>query len=90
MAAEKERIISEIKAEEPLYEKGNYEIAAKIAEKYPVAVRDAKKTVKRFLDEGMPGLEDTDARNRWLYRKCLTFSNVYEAIEFLENLGKNN
>ena len=72
----------------PLYEKGNYEITAKIAEKYPVAVKNAKKTVKRFLDEGMPGLEDTDARNQWLYRKCLTFSNVYEAIEFLENLEK--
>ena len=88
--AEKERVISEIKAEEPLYEKGNYEITAKIAEKYPVAVKNAKKTVKRFLDEGMPGLEDTDARNQWLYRKCLTFSNVYEAIEFLENLEKNS
>ena len=65
-----------------------YVNTAKIAEKYPVAVKNAKKTVKRFLDEGMPGLEDTDARNQWLYRKCLTFSNVYEAIEFLENLEK--
>lgn len=87
--AEKERVISEIKVAEPLYEKGNYEIIAKIADdKYTVAVRNAKKTVKRFLDEGMPGLEDTDERNQWLYRKCLTFSNVYEAIEFLESLER--
>lgn len=83
--AEKENVISELKAEEPLYEKGN-EITAKIAKDYMVAVRNAKKTVKRLLDEGMPGLEDTDARNQWLYKKCLTFSNVYEAIEFLESL----
>lgn len=86
--AEKERVISEIKAEEPLYEKGNYEIIAKIADKYPIAVNNAKKTVNRFLAEGMPGIEDTDERNQWLYRKCLTFSNVYEAIEFLESLER--
>lgn len=84
--AEKEKIIYDLKSEEPLYEKGNKEITAKLANDYPVAVRNAKKTVKRLLDEGMPGLEDTDARNRWLQRKCLTFSNVYEAIEFLESL----
>lgn len=83
--AEKENVISQLKAEEPLYEKGN-EIIAKIAEDYLVAVRNAKKTVKRLLNEGMPELEDTDERNQWLYRKCLTFSNVYEAIEFLESL----
>lgn len=56
------------------------------AKDYPVAVKNAKKTMKRLLDEGMPGLDDTDDRNQWLYRNCLTFSNVYEAIEFLEGL----
>lgn len=59
---------------------------AKIAKDYPVAVKNAKKTMKRLLDEGMPGLDDTDNRNQWLHRKCLTFSNVYEAVEFLEGL----
>ena len=84
--AEKERVIAELKVEEPLYEKGNKEITARIAKNYPVAVTNAKRTVKKLLDEGLPGLEDTDVRNQWLYRKCLTFSNVYEAIEFLESL----
>lgn len=86
--AEKERVIADIKAEEFLYEKGNKEIIAKIAKDYPVAVNNAKRSMKRLLDEGMPGLDDTDERNRWLQRKCLTFSNVYEAIEFLEGLGQ--
>lgn len=86
--AEKERVIADIKAEEFSYEKGNREIVAKIAKDYPVAVNNAKRTMKRLLDEGMPGLDDTDERNRWLQRKCLTFSNVYEAIEFLEELGQ--
>ena len=30
--------------------------------------------------------EDTDERNRWLCQKCLTFSTVYEAIDFLTSL----
>ena len=84
--AEKEKVISELKAKEPLYEKGKYEVTAKIAEKYPVAIQNAKKTIMKLLDEGMPGIEDTDVRNQWLYKNCLTFSNVYEAIEFLEGL----
>lgn len=83
--AEKERVIAELKNAEPLYQKGN-EITAKIAKDYPVAVRNAQRTVTRLLNQGMPGLEDTDARNQWLYKKCMTFSNVYEAIEFLESL----
>lgn len=84
--AEKEKVISELKTKEPLYEKGKYEVTAKIAEKYPVAIQNAKRTVMKLLDEGMPGIEDTDVRNQWLYKNCLTFSNVYEAIEFLESL----
>lgn len=84
--AEKEKVISEIKKEEPEYEKGSYKITAKIANKYPVAMKNAERTVKRLLDEGMPGIEETDERNRWLYKCCLTFSNVYEAIEYLESL----
>lgn len=86
--SEKERVISELKIEEPLYEKGNKEITTKIAKDYPVAVKNAKKTMMRLLDEGMPGMNDTDDRNQWLHRNCLTFSNVYEAIEFLEKLEK--
>ena len=83
--AEKEKVISDLKLEEPLYKKGNREITAKIAKDYPIAVKYAKKTLARLLDEGMPCLEDTDIRNQWLLRKCMTFSNVFEAIEFLEN-----
>ena len=66
--AEKEKVISDLKLEEPLYKKGNREITAKIAKDYPIAVKYAKKTLARLLDEGMPCLEDTDIRNQWLLR----------------------
>lgn len=85
--AEKERVIAELKAKMPTYEKGDQKSTYKIAEKYPDAVKNAERTVKNLLRDGLPGLEDTDERNRWLYTNCKTFSNVYEAIHYLENLN---
>ena len=84
--SEKEKVIADIKMQEPLYEKGSKEITFKIAENYQRAIKNAKKIVNKLLEDGLPGMEDTDERNQWLCRKCLTFSNVYEAIEYLENL----
>lgn len=84
--AEKERIMAEVLKHEPLYEKGDYESTARIASNYQTAVANATQTVKNLLQQGLPGLEDTDERNKWLYRNCLTFSTVYEAIDFLESL----
>lgn len=85
--AEKERVIAELKVKEPTYKKGDKNSTYKIAEKYPDAVNNAERTVKNILKDGLPGLEDTDERNRWLYTNCKTFSNVYEAIHYLENLS---
>ena len=36
--ADKERIIAEVKNREPLYEKGNETVTARIAERYPTAM----------------------------------------------------
>lgn len=69
-----------------MYEKGNRAITAKIAEDYPIAVKNALRTMNRLLEDGLPMLEDTDVRNQWLCKNCKTFSNVHEAIEYLENL----
>ena len=71
---------------EPTYRKGNYDATARIAQNYPTAVKNATIVLQNLLQEGMPGLEDTDERNRWLCTKCKTFSTVQEAIIFLESL----
>lgn len=84
--AEKERVMSKLLTKEPYYKKGDEAITAKIGQNYPVAVQNAKKTVVNLLQHGLPGLEDTDERNRWLCQKCMTFSNVYEAIDYLSSL----
>lgn len=84
--AEKERIISEIKTLEPNYKKGDKASTEKIAEKYSTAIDNASTTMNYLLRDGMPGLKDTDERNEWLCKNCKTFSNVYEAIQYLEGL----
>lgn len=84
--AEKGLVMDRLLSKEPNYKKGNVDITAKIAQKYPDAVENAKKTVVSLLQDGLPGLKDSDERNRWLCQNCLTFSNVYEAIEHLIKL----
>lgn len=84
--AEKERVIAEIKTKETDYFKGDYSTIARIAENYPVAVANGEKTLHNLLPDGLPGMEDTDERNKWLCVNCKTFSNVYEAINYLESL----
>ena len=84
--AEKERVIAELIEKVPDYQKGVLHSTSKIARNYPDAVKNAKKVLSNLLQDGLPTLEDTDERNCWLCKKCLTFSNVYEAIEFLTSL----
>ena len=84
--AEKQRVIDHLLSKEPNYQKGDAAVTAKIAKNYPTAAVNAKQTVFNLLPQGLPGLEDTDERNRWLCQKCLTFSTVYEAIDFLTSL----
>ena len=84
--AEKQRVIERLLSKEPNYQKGDTATTARIAQNYPKAVIHSKQTVLNLLSQGLPGLEDTDERNRWLCQKCLTFSSVYEAIEFLTSL----
>ena len=62
--AEKERVIAEIAVKESTYVKGNQQAIFKIAENYPIAVINSEKTIKNLLQDGLPGLEDTDIRNQ--------------------------
>ena len=85
--ADKENMISRLVHKEPTYKKGDLAATSKIAENYPTAVVNAKNTVSYLLKDGLPTLEDTDERNKWLCTECRTFSTVYEAIDYLESLA---
>ena len=84
--ADKENMLAEVAKREPSYVKGDYESTARIAKNYPVAVKNAEDILRSLVQEGLPGLEDTDERNKWLFTECKTFSTVNEAITFLEQL----
>lgn len=89
--SDKKRILNELKIRKPNYKKGDFDIIAEIAQRYPFAVKNAESTLKNLLTEGMLSMCDDDERNHWLYSQGKTFSNVYEAIVFLEELiGKEN
>lgn len=84
--ADKQRIFHEVQGQEKGYEKGDYPSTARIAERYPTAVKNARDVLTELLQEGLPELADTDERNRWLYLSSKSFSTVFEAIVFLESL----
>ena len=84
--ADKQRILHEVQSREKDYEKGDYPSTARIAERYPTAVKNARDVLVELLQEGLPELADTDERNRWLYYSSKSFSTVFEAVEFLELL----
>ena len=84
--ADKQRILHEVQSREKKNEKGDYPSTARIAERYPTAVKNARDVLTELLQEGLPELADTDERNRWLYFSSKSFSTVFEAIEFLESL----
>lgn len=84
--ADKQRILHEVQSREKDYEKGDYSSTARIAKRYPTAVKNARDVLTELLQEGLPELADTDERNQWLYFSSKSFSTVFEAIEFLESL----
>ena len=84
--AEKKRVMERLLTKVPNYRKGDADVTAEIAQNSRTAVVNARQTVENLLNHGLPSLADTDERNRWLCQKCLTFSNVYEAIDFLTSL----
>lgn len=84
--SEKDNIIKKLVAKEPNYKKGDADVISKISQNYEQAVVNAKKTVFNLLQDGLPGLDDTDERNQWLCANSKTFSTVYEAIDFLNNI----
>ena len=80
--AEKQRVIERLLSKEPNYQKGDTATTARIAQNYPKAVIHSKQTVLNLLSQGLPGLEDTDERNRWLCQKCLTFQTSMKPLNF--------
>lgn len=83
--ADKENIYRMLLKYIPEYEKGNLSATNRIGEYYKTASANGKRTMKALGQYGLNDLEDSEKRNAWLLKNCKTFSNVYEAIDFLES-----
>ena len=84
--AEKKKVEDNLKKREPTYQKGDFDSISKIAVNYKNAAKNGRRTIEALRTFGIPTIEDTDERNKWLCANCRTFSNVYEAIDYLVKL----
>ena len=82
--AEKENVLRLLQNECPGYVKGDSNTTRKIADHFKQASINGDWVLGQI--EGLPTLEDSDVRNRWLYQSSRTFTTVQEAIKLLENL----
>lgn len=83
--ADKKKLVEDVKKIIPTYRKGDKDSIWKIAPNYPTAIKYAQKRLQSIKE--IPCIEDTDERNHWLCKNCLTFSTVFEALDFLESLN---
>lgn len=84
---EKERMRHMLEQKVPGYKKGDLTTTFKIAQMYPTAVQNGSRILKNLLGEGLPTLEDTDERSKWLHQSSKTFTTVQEALTYLESLS---
>lgn len=69
------------------YEKGDKDSIYIIAENYKTAIENGKWSLQQLqLDSSPKDEKEEDIVNEWLYKNSKTFSNVHEAIVFLEQL----
>ena len=77
--AEKENVLRLLQNECPGYVKGDSNTTRKIADHFKQASINGDWVLGQI--EGLPTLEDSDVRNRWLYQSSRTFTTVQEAIK---------
>lgn len=86
--ADKENMRHLLEQKVPGYRKGDPQTTFRIAREYPTAIRHGERVLAGLQNDGLPTLEDTDERNRWLHQSSRTFTTVHEALRFLEQLNE--
>lgn len=87
--SDKEHMLKELQKYVPAYKKGDETSIEKIASQYQTAVQNGARTLEQLSQDGLPSSEHPEARYRWLCQCSKTFTNVHEAIEFLEYCKEN-
>ena len=86
--ADKENMRHLLEQKVPGYRKGDLQTTFRIAQEYLTAIRHGERVLAGLQNDGLPTLEDTDERNRWLHQSSRTFTTVHEALRFLEQLNE--
>lgn len=73
----------------PNYQKGDETAIRKIAAEYPKAVERGGRVLAALLDDGLPSLDDTDERNRWLCQ-CGKLLRRYRKPSYFWRVSGNN
>lgn len=84
--ADKEGMLRRLVTKVPHYEKGDHTSIFEIAQKYQVAIENGNWSMEQLKAESSPRDKSEDGINEWLYKNSKTFTNVHEAIVFLEGL----
>ena len=86
--ADKEKMLRKVQQIVSGYEKGDRTTIAKIAHRWPEAIRRGEEVLARLSQYGMPSAEpkNSDVRDAWLHRNEYTFTTVQEGIQFLKSL----
>lgn len=87
--ADKENVMQELRKYIPTYRKGDSSAITAIATKYKAAVRHGNQLLGAFEQDRLPPRDNWEERYCWLYHCSRTFTNVHEAIEFLEHCKEN-
>ncbi len=88
-SVEKEKILKKLQEKEKNYRKGDTQSICNIAEHYSDAIKNGRWCIEQLENDAPPTDRSEDGMNEWLYRNTKSFSNVHEAILFLETLQVN-
>ncbi len=89
-SADKDKMLKALVAIAPNYKKGDKSSICQIAAHYQTAILNGTWSIAQLRTESVPNGDSEDAINEWLYTNSKTFSNVQDAIVFLESLRERS
>lgn len=85
--ADKKAMLDQLCEFVPLYQKGDSSSISEIAQNYPTAIENGKRTLEQLQSEGINIALDSAERDKTLFLCDKTFTTVHEAVSYLLTLS---
>lgn len=85
-SADKETLLKRVVSKVPSYKKGDKSSIYSIAKEYKTAIENGDWSIQQLRLDSQPKGNKEDDISEWLYKNTKTFTNVHEAIRYLESL----